>query len=437
MVTELKSPPRTEPRKHQPPRALTAPPTVAVIGAGGRIGLPLSLAMVRGGMRVAGIDTNVARCQEIMAGAVGFVEDGADEALTEALSNELLTMSDDLTLVRDASTIVVIIGTPVDEQLNPVTEPLTNLAAELGQLLTAGQLVVLRSTVAPGTTEQVRAILERQSGLKEGRDFFLVFAPDRSQQGRVLEELPTMPQIIGAFSDAGYEAAAGFFATLTSGARFQMTPVEAELGKLFTNMTRYANFALVNEYYLLAEEFGANVHRVIDSCNWEYPRLNLPTPGPNVGGPCLYKDGFFLVNHVPFADLISTSFRVNEAIPVQVARKVSRIEGVRKVAILGMAFKADSDDTRNSLSFRLKKALQTQGVEIACYDPLVPRWSDGEAIRECDAAVLMTPHSDFKDLGRLAELIANPACTMVDIWGFWDEARGRSNNGYFTLADFS
>ena len=424
----------------RPARATNGPTLctikVAVIGAGGHVGLPFSLALTRANFHVIGVDTDAERCREVMNGRVGFVEEGAETALSSARRKGLLMMTTVLDDARAASVLVVIVGTPVDEHLNPVQRPLLSLVERIGAQLRHGQLIVLRSTVAPGTTERVREVLQAESGLVEGQDFHLVMAPDRSQQGRTLKEIVSLPQIIGAFSDDGFEVARSFFRRLVRAPCLQLTPIEAEIGKLITNMTRYTMFALANEYYLLADELGGNIHRIFDACNRDYPRLDLPDPGPNVGGPCLYKDGFFLVNHVPYAELISTSFKINEFMPQHIIRKISAIEGARKIAILGMTFKADSDDIRNSLSFRLRKGLEASGYEVACYDPYVPRWADPANIRASHVAVLMTPHTEFASLERVASLIDNPNCVMVDIWGSWEQARGRGDNGYFRCGDF-
>ncbi len=209
-----------------------------------------------------------------------------------------------------------------------------------------------------------------------------------------------------------------------------MTPAEAEIGKLVTNMARYVEFAVANEFYLIAEQFGVNIHKIIDACSYNYPRLNIPVPGPNVGGPCLYKDGWFLLERLPFNGIISTAFRINEGMTMQIVLKLQQFAHIRKVAILGLTYKAGSDDTRNSLSFKLKKQLE-HTYELVLIDPYLEDYKDMERIRGSDAIVLMTPHKEFNDLKTIMDLVANDECLYVDIWGFWERMKYKSRNGYF------
>jgi len=209
-----------------------------------------------------------------------------------------------------------------------------------------------------------------------------------------------------------------------------MTPTEAEIGKLITNMARYVEFALTNEFYLIADQFGVNINKIIDACNYHYPRLNIPRPGPNVGGPCLYKDGWFLLERFPFHGIISTAFRVNEGMTMQIALKLRQVPHIKKVAILGLTYKAGSDDVRNSLSFKLKKQLE-HIYDLVLVDPYLKDYEDMKRIKGSDAVVLMTPHEEFSDLKKLMSLVANDECLYVDIWGFWEVMKYKSRNGYF------
>lgn len=335
--------------------------TVAVVGAAGRVGFALSLVLANKDHVVYGIDKNEEGVRLILNGQVPFVEEGAEPYLRNALARGTLRMTAELQCIRQADTIVVVLGTPIDESLNPVMKPLFQLCAEIAPYLRRPSLIVLRSTVAPGTTELLKEKIEAHTGWKSERDFFLVFAPERVAQGHGIREIVFLPQLIGAFGDEGYARAERFFRGFIQAPCFRLTPKEAEIGKLITNMARYVQFALANEFYLICDAFGVNAHKVMDSCSSEYPRLQLPTPGPNVGGPCLYKDGFFLLERFPFTELISQAFKINEGMPMQIVQKIQSHGGIRKVGILGLAFKAESDDTRNSLSFRLKKQLENNG----------------------------------------------------------------------------
>jgi UDP-N-acetyl-D-mannosaminuronic acid dehydrogenase len=337
--------------------------------------------------------------------------------------------------VREADVIVIVLGTPIDENLNPRFGILKELMRTIEPFLRPGQLIVLRSTVSPGTTARVKELIEQLRGWQLGEDFYLVFGPERVLQGRSIEELESLPQIVGAFDDESFSRAEAFFSSYVQNECIRLSPVEAELGKLVTNMARYLSFAFANEVYLIADTWGANANRMIDAINRDYPRLGIPRPGPNVGGPCLYKDGYFLLERLPFPDLISTSFKINEGMTAQIAIKIEKMPNIQKIGILGMTFKADNDDVRNSLSFKLRKQLDNGIHELVCVDPFVEQYSDFEQLQGADCLVLMTPHTEFSDLKRIARLVNNPDCQVIDIWGFWQGMRYQSDNGVFRMGD--
>jgi len=404
---------------------------VAVIGGAGHVGLPLALVLADHGNETVGIDIDEAAVERIRGGSMPFYEEGADTMLERCLRTGKLRMTTDLSSAREADVVIIIPGTPVDENFNPILSGLMRLVDDLCPLLRKGQQIILRSTVSPGTTDRIKSTVEKKTGMTEGEDFGLVYAPERVLQGKAISEISHLPHLIGAYSRESFERISEFFGTFSEANRHYMKPAEAEIGKLITNMARYVNFALANEFHMIAGLHGANINKIIDACNDDYPRLNLPTPGPNVGGPCLFKDGWFLVEKVPFNELIVTSFRINEGMPAQILAKLDETEHVETVAILGMAFKANSDDIRNSVSFKLKKQLEFRGYDVRCVDPHVPGYQDWSVLEGADALVLMSPHGEFKDLAKLMERVGNAGALIVDIWGFWDEMRHASDNGYF------
>jgi UDP-N-acetyl-D-mannosaminuronic acid dehydrogenase len=404
---------------------------VSVVGGAGHVGLPFCLILANNGYKVHGIDINESMNKLIMQGSSPFTENNVEQYLNNALGKRLLFMSSDFSKISESDVVVIVLGTPVDDNLNPSTSALLEMFDDNSKFFRKNQLIVLRSTVSPGTTELIKKRIERNTGYIIGNDIFLVYAPERVLQGKAIEELQSLPQPIGAFDDKSYLLAEEFFLTFLRDKCFKMTCIEAELGKLIANMTRYVNFALANEYYLIAESFGANIHKVIDVFNYHYPRLNLPSPGPNVGGPCLYKDGWFIVERIPFNELISTAFRVNEGMTMQIVSKLEKISNIKKVTILGLAFKPGSDDTRNSLSFKLNKQLKRNDYDITLIDPFVENCTDITRIQNSDAIVLMTPHKEFGDLRAILDMVANDNCVYVDIWGFWKEMKYKSNGGYF------
>lgn len=408
---------------------------VAIIGGAGHVGLGMCLVLAEVGHDVIGVDINDYANALIMSGTMPFMEEQGQEYLERALANDRLHMTSDFSEVSEADVVVIVMGTPIDENLNPRFDGLKKLFENLTPNLRRGQLIILRSTVSPGTTERVRRMVERHLGWRCGEDIHLVFAPERVLQGKSIEELESLPQIVGAFDDAGWEVAREFFATYVRNEIPRLTPVEAEIGKLVTNMYRYLTFAFANEVFLIADQWGANSNKVIDAINKNYPRVDVPRPGPNVGGPCLFKDGYFLIERMPFPDLISTSFKINEGMTAQIAMKIEQMPDITKVAILGMTFKANNDDIRNSLSYKLRKQLDDGSYDVVSVDPYVDGHTDIQELDGADCVVLMTPHREFADLGEIAKAINNPDCVVIDIWGFWASMRYLSHNGVFAMKE--
>jgi len=408
---------------------------VSIVGAGGHVGLPLSLVLADAGFQVTGIDTNRDLINTLSRGVVPYVEEGAAELLKSTLaSGKLKFSSGSYQSIASSDTLIVIIGTPVDEYLNPRIDSLFNLFDRHRRFLHKNQLIILRSTVSPGTTDLVKSMIEERTRMKEGRDFHLVFAPERVLQTKAIHEIKHLPQLVGAFSDASFARAQTFFSKFLKNKCIRLAPVEAEMGKLITNMSRYISFALANEFYLIADSFGANIHKVIRACNLDYPRMNLPKPGPNVGGPCLYKDGYYLVEKIPFPEMIAASFKINESVPMYLVEKVRRLATLRRAAVLGMTFKANCDDPRNSLSFKLRKILRSLKCETVEVDPYLPECRDFQRLRGVDALFLMTPHREFRDLQNILKHVRNPKCLVVDMWNFWDENEGLAHDGIYPAA---
>jgi UDP-N-acetyl-D-mannosaminuronic acid dehydrogenase len=399
---------------------------VTVVGAAGHVGLPLSLVLAESGHHVYGLDINKQVNEMVMRGRMPFAEEGADELLANVLATKRLEMTSDIAVIGRSEALVIVIGTPIDENLNPQIDHLVEFVRRADLYLT-NQLIILRSTVSPGTTN----LLQEQLMAMGQRGITLVFAPERVLQGQSIKEIKHLPQIIGAFDQTGFQRAIEFFRTFIVSETILLTPIEAEIGKLITNMARYVSFALANEFHIICDSFGANTCHVIDACNRNYPRLNLPVPGPNVGGPCLYKDGWYLLERIPFNELIASAFRINEGMTMHILQNIEKRISGKKVGILGMTFKANNDDIRNSLSFKMRRQLQFGGYEPVCIEPHISGYAPMEQLNGAAAVILMTPHEKFRDLRALLRAIDNPDCWLVDLWGFWSEMRYRSQNGYF------
>jgi len=409
---------------------------VAVIGAGGHVGLPFSLVVSAAGHDVIGIDSNSDIINLLDAGHYPYQEVGGQDLLNKTdVDFTNYRPVNKYKLLKEQDVIAIMLGTPIDAENNPRLDAILDFVEN--QLIPNlnGQLIILRSTVSPGTTELIKNTIQRSTGKKEGKDFYLVFCPERVAQGVAIEESRKFPQLVGAFTYESFEKANEFFLTFIENDCIRLTPEEAELGKLMTNMYRYVTIALANEFYMIGQEYrNVDVHKITEAINRDYPRMNLPMPGPNVGGPCLFKDGKFLTQNIPYADLIQTSFLINEGMPQFIMNILKdRYIEPHTLMILGMTFKADNDDTRNSLSFKLKKLCRAKGIKMVEVDPYLHNIMKVEDWLRIDAIVVMTPHTGFQEF---YEHTIKKRCgghvLVIDIWKYLDDSK-KTTNGIFEL----
>lgn len=409
---------------------------ISIIGGAGHVGLPLGIVLANAGFSVTLIDEDRKRLNQIDHGELPFHEPGGQALLEDALAEENLLTTDEIAAASDSDVIFVVIGTPIDEHHNPQMDALFEVVNELITHINDDQLLIFRSTLYPGTTNNVCTLLEN-SGLSVGEDVYVSFAPERIAQHNAFEEIVELPQLVGAPDGESYDRTKDVFGTILESEVLRLTPTEAELGKLFTNMWRYLTFAAANEFYLIADTFAThhqvNIHRILDRTKQDYPRFDAPSPGANVGGPCLTKDGWFLVDNIPYNELVSASYHINEGIPAQIVQRMATLApNPDKVTILGMTFKRNSDDTRNSVSFKLEKQLEMKGyTDIIRIEPNTGDFDRWEEMSESDWVIVMTPHGEFEDLAAIRETVDNEDCLYCDIWGLWDEAKYGSDNGYF------
>jgi UDP-N-acetyl-D-mannosaminuronic acid dehydrogenase len=382
---------------------------VAVLGGCGHVGLPLAIAFADRGLRVCIYDINADAVAKVAGGELPFLEPGADEPLRRVLAAGRLSVSTDPALVADADAVVVVVGTPVDAHLNPDPHEVPRAIDQIAPYLSAGQLLVLRSTVYPGVTATVERRVARL-----GMDIDVVFCPERIAEGRAMTELFSLPQIIGARSDAGYARAAKLFSALTDNL-VQLSPEEAELAKLFTNAWRYLKFAAANQFYVMANDHGLDFERIRQGLAQDYPRAaDLPGAG-FAAGPCLFKDTMQLA---AFADnsfvLGHSAMLVNEGLPLYLVSRMEKRWPLDQMCIglLGMAFKANSDDTRSSLSYKLKRILEFRARDVLCTDPYV-RNDTGllpleKVVTDADILVIAAPHPEYASI--------DTDKPVVDVW---------------------
>jgi UDP-N-acetyl-D-mannosaminuronic acid dehydrogenase len=404
--------------------------TVAIVGMG-RVGLPLAIGFARAGVRVMGVELDPTRREAIELGKMPFYEPDSDEPLGEVVRAGRLTVHEQIEeAVPQADAIILSVGTPLAADLRPDYAQLRGALARLAPALRRGQLLVQRSTVSPGTLTKVVAPYLRARIPDVAEDLLLAACPERIAEGKAMDELTTLPEIVGGIDERSSEAAAELFRLLNPAKQIHITdPTTAELAKLFTNVYRYVNFALANEFGLLAEHYGVEAHRAIRVVNQDYPRANIPLPGP-AGGPCLSKDGYFLVEELTMPDFVLMAWKLNDSIPAYVVRQLKEDlakEGVdltgAPVAVLGQTFKRDSDDTRQSPAVRVTEVLLREGADVRTHDPYVAGPSLEHTLGAAQAFILATNHSfyDSLDPNEVAELL-DPPRMGVDCWGVLDRA---------------
>jgi UDP-N-acetyl-D-mannosaminuronic acid dehydrogenase len=373
---------------------------VVIVGGCGRVGLPLGLVLADCGFSVTLYDLDANAVDRVRA---------AKMPLERLIATDRLEASTDPKSVSEAEHVVLVVGTPVDEHLNP--DPKYVLLAIEGLLdqLVDGQHVVLRSTVYPGVTAAVEKRLSAA-----GRDIDVSFCPERIAEGKAIEELRSLPQIVSARKDSTVKRAEGLFGRIAP-AIVHLEVEEAELAKLFANTWRYIQFAAANQLFMIANDFGLDFGRIRAALKQDYPRL-AGMPGPGLAaGPCLLKDTMQLAafNNNNFT-LGHASMNINEGLPLYM---VSRLEheydlSEMTVGILGMAFKAESDDTRSSLSYKLKRLLRFRAKRVLCTDPYaqhdVDLWPLAEVLAESDLLVIATPHRQYAEI--------SVDVPIVDVW---------------------
>jgi UDP-N-acetyl-D-mannosaminuronic acid dehydrogenase len=396
-------------------------PDVAIIGLG-RVGLPLALCFADRGLTVLGIDNDPERLGAVAAGRMPFAEAGADELIARVHACGRLTTSTRVADAANAEAIVLTLGTPsfshIEIDMRDIRAALDDLLAHLRP----GHLIVLRSTVAPGTTAFVAGYLERQRGLRAGEDVHVAHVPERIAAGRFLAEIDTLPCIVGGVGEGSGERAARLFEAFEAPI-VQTTPVQAELAKIWTNILRYTHFALPNLLMMDCEQYGANVFDVIDLINRDYPRGGIAQPGLTAG-TCLRKDFAFSEERSNAPGMLLAVSRVNESVPHFLVQGIKRrADGTlsgRKVAVLGLAFKRDTDDERDSLAHKLVRLLERELADVAVHDPHVatPTQSLEAALRDAEVVVVATNHSAFAT-GATAQAVlalAASGALVVDPW---------------------
>jgi len=383
---------------------------IAVLGGAGHVGLPLSIAMASRGASVLIFDHDEAAVKLVNRGDMPFREAGADAALAQVLESGRLRATTDPAAAGAAETLIVVIGTPVDEHLNPDPNAIPRVLSSISQYLRSEQLLILRSTIYPGVTRLVERTL-----VDLNLELDVAFCPERIAEGHAMTELFSLPQLVGARSERAAKRAGDVFRLLTDRI-IEVDPEEAELAKLFTNNWRYLKFAVANQFYMIANDHGLDYERIRLVLAQDYPRAqDLPGAG-FAAGPCLLKDTMQLA---AFNDnnyfLGHSAMLINEGLPLYLVQQLETMHPLAEmtVGILGMAFKAQSDDIRSSLSYKLKRILGFRARRVLCTDPFVTTDPElvslEQTLEESDLLIIGAPHEQYRRL--------QPATPVADVWG--------------------
>ena len=387
---------------------------ICIIGGCGHVGLPLGLVLAEKNFVVTLLDINKYTIDLINNKIVPFQEDGAVEILNQVLNKNLFVTADK-EVIKEQDVIIFITGTPVDEHHNPKIHEVMNVIEKYMPLMNKEQLIILRSTIYPGTTEIIEQKFHRYFNAKPK----LAFCPERILQGKGIEEIKSLPQIVSAVSDEAGKEAAGIFSKIAPKI-IHLEPIEAELSKLMLNTWRYLEFAIANQFYMMVEDKGLDFYKIYNAMTEDYPRAKSFCRAGLAAGPCLFKDTMQLSAFYRNQFFLGQSaMLVNEGLPnflvSQLEKKVGSLKN-KKVALLGMTFKANNDDIRESLSFKIKKELEFKLAEVLPSDPyLKETYKLEDALAECDAVILGVPHKEYLNLK-----IDKP---YVDCWNVWKNER--------------
>jgi len=385
---------------------------ICIIGGCGHVGLPLGLAFADKGKKVVLYDINEASINKVNGAEMPFLENNADTLLKKVVKTGTLSATNDTEVIRNSQAVVMVIGTPVDEHLNPRMGDVIRAVKEIEADLRDDQLLVLRSTLYPGVTSKVHSYLT-----KHGKKTLVAFCPERIAEGHALTELYELPQIVAGCSPEATKRASTLFKTLAHKI-IETSPMEAELAKLFTNTWRYINFAISNQFYMIANDHGLDFYKIYGAMTEDYPRLKAFARAGLAAGPCLFKDTMQLSSFGSHNFFLGhAAMLINEGLPDYIVESLKLKQDIsnKTVAVLGMAFKGDNDDPRESLSYKLKKKLEIEAGEVLCHDVYIkdPRFVDLKTIeKKADIVILATPHTAYKTMNWSGK-------EVIDIWNFY------------------
>lgn len=379
---------------------------ICVLGMG-YIGLPTASTFASKNIHVLGVDVNHRVIETLQNGELHIIEPGLRPLVQNAISTGHLSFSQS---VQPADAFIVAVPTPFKENKLADMKYVISAVESILPHLQKGNLVVLESTSPPRTTVDLVAPILERSGLKAGIDFMLVYSPERVLPGQILRELIENARVIGGINNASAEAGRDLYATFVKGEIFLTDATTAEMVKLMENTYRDVNIAIANEFSRLADHFGIDIWEAVNLAN-RHPRVKILSPGPGVGGHCISVDPWFFVEAAPeLTPLIHTARNVNDSQPHFVVdwmeRKLGSLSG-RRICALGLTYKPDVDDFRESPAIEVVKLLAGKGAVVSVYDPfqmreemegINPSANLGEALAEAEAVIILVAHQELKKL---------------------------------------
>ncbi|NJE42289.1 UDP-N-acetyl-D-mannosamine dehydrogenase [Thermococcus sp. GR6] len=390
---------------------------IAVIGLG-YIGLPTAIMFANAGFRVIGYEIREKVVEKINSGKAHIIEPEIDKLLRKAIKSGNLRATSNPKEIREKDVYIICVQTPLKEDKTPNLSYLESAVETVAKAMKKGSLIIIESTVPPLTTVKMAELIEAITGLKPGEDFYMVHAPERVMPGRIFKELIYNSRIFGGITPKSAELAEKLYRSFVKGQTLKTNSTVSEVVKLMENTFRDVNIALANEFAFLAHQYGINVFEAIELAN-THPRVKIHVPGIGVGGHCLPKDPHLLV--WPAKEdfgLIKLAREINDSMPLftkdllfEALRTINLPPEEAVVVILGLAYKGNSDDPRNSPAFAFMDAINEKVKEVRTYDPFVKGTHESieEAVKGADAIVIATDHTAFKSLNweELGKLMRN------------------------------
>ena len=420
--------------------------TVGVVGLG-YVGLPLAVEKAKAGFKTIGFDVQDEKVKMVNEGH-NYIGDVVDDDLKKIVKQGMLKATSDFSFIKDVDFIAICVPTPLDEHQQPDISYVENSAKEISKYLSKETMVVLESTTYPGTTEElIKPILEKGSGLKCGQDFYLGFSPERVDPGNTVYKTKNTPKVVGAIGKDATEVIAKMYRTVLGADIHEVSsPAVAEMEKILENTYRNINIGLVNELAMLCEKMGISLWEVVDAAKTKPYGFQPFYPGPGLGGHCIPLDPYYLdwkAREYGFhTSLIQASGIINDRMPEYCVERASKILSSKfkkamngaKVLVLGVAYKNDIDDYRESPALKVIEELQKEGAEVEFYDPWISKYKykgeihegleklDEETVKNADIVIFTAAHSNFD-----YDMISKNAKVIFDTRNAMKNVKNRDN----------